>query len=94
MREHASIIITLGVDLWSKPHVHDGKVLHELFLPIMQVIGHLALVNGMVRRMIADELFEQMTTVLDVMDPSLPGGLLNELFSPSEEKEKKIMNKA
>ena len=60
----------------------------------MQVIGHSTLVNGMVRRMIVDELFEQMTAVLDVMDHSLPGGLLKALFGPAEEKEKKFMKKA
>lgn len=58
MREIASIISILGADFWLEPHVHDGKLLHDLFLPVMQVIGHPALVNGVVQRMIADELFE------------------------------------
>ena len=58
----------------------------------MQVIGHPTWVNDMVRRMIVDELFEQMA--LDFMDLSLPGGLLKAHFAPFVEKERKFMKKA
>ena len=94
VREHASIISILGADYWSESHVHDGKVLHDLFLPIMQVIGHSVLVNGMIRRIIADELFAQVAAGLDAIDPNLTGGLLMALFAPSDAKEKKFMKKA
>ena len=94
VREHASIISILGADYWSESHVHDGKVLHDLLLPMVQVIGHSVLVNGTMRRIIANELFGQVAVGLDAIDPNLTGGLLMAIFAPSDAKEKKFMTKA
>ena len=80
------MIAILGVDYWFGHHVHDGKLIHDLFLPI-QVIGHLALVNNMTRRMLTDELFHQVTMALDLMDVNLSSGLLKALFAPVKEKD-------
>ena len=55
---------------------------------MVQVIGHSVLVNGTMRRIIANELFGQVAVGLDAIDPNLTGGLLMAIFAPSDAKEK------
>lgn len=93
-REKATMIALLGADYWSGHHVHDGNLIHDFFLPIIQLIGHPTLANGMVRRMLADELFHQVTVALDPMDANLSGGLLRALFALEDKEKQKIMKKA
>ena len=56
-REKETILGLLGLDYWLGAHIHDGKIIHDLFQPIIQVFGHAVLINRMVKRMIVEDLF-------------------------------------
>ncbi len=46
--EKETMINLFGLEYWTRGHVHDGKMVFDLFQPIIQVLGHLLTANGMV----------------------------------------------
>lgn len=55
-------------------HVHDGKLIFELFHPIGQVFGHPVPVNGMIHRMLAKDIYMEVSIAMDLIDTRLLGG--------------------
>ena len=83
--------ILLGVDYWTRGHEHDGKMVFDLFQPIIQVLGHPVIANGMIQRMIAEDIYLEVIIALDLIDTSLSSGGMLSLFCLEAEVKKKLM---
>lgn len=88
------MIDLLGVDYWTGGHVHDGKMVFDIFQPIIQVLGHSVTADSIIRRMTVEEIYLEVTISLDLIDTSLPGGGMLSLFYLEVEGKKKLMKKA
>ena len=63
----------------------------DLFQPIIQVLGHPVIANGMVQRMIAKEIYLEVAIALDLIDTSLFGGGMISVYFLEAKGKKKLM---
>lgn len=54
----------LGPDYWSRGHVHDGRLVEDLLQPIIQVLGHALLANSIVRRMVEEGIYLEVSRAM------------------------------
>ncbi|GLJ11380.1 hypothetical protein SUGI_0154700 [Cryptomeria japonica] len=64
-KERDSVICILGVNFWNDDHVHDGVVMGNLFDLIVQVVGNSSAPVGIVRRMVREDIYEEVLRGLD-----------------------------
>ena len=88
------MIDLLGVDYRTGGHVHDGKMVFDIFWPIIQILGHPMTANRMIWRMIAEEIYLEVTIALELIGTSLSGGGMLSLFCLEAKGKKKLMKKA
>lgn len=68
------------MDYWSTRHVHDGKLIFELFHPIVQVFGHPIPINGMIHRMLAEDIYGIVSIAMELIDTRLLSGKIIEFI--------------
>ncbi|GLJ55477.1 hypothetical protein SUGI_1191320 [Cryptomeria japonica] len=61
----ATVVDILGLGYWSGGHVHDGRLVEYLFQPIIQDLGHPLSTNGILRRMVEEEIYLEVMRALD-----------------------------
>ena len=93
-QEKETVIHLLGLEYWIGGHVHDGKMVFDLFHPIIQVLGHPVTANSIIWRLIAEEIYLEVTIALDLIDNSLFGGGMLSVFCLEAKGKKKLMKKA
>ena len=74
-QEQETMIDLLSLEYWTGGHVHDGKMVFDLFQPIIQVLGHPMIANCMVWKMTKEEINLEVSITLDLIDTSLYGGV-------------------
>ena len=90
-QEKETMINLLGLKYWIGGHVHDGKMVFDLFQSIIQVLAHLVTKSDMVQRMIVEEIYLEVTIVLDLIDTSLCSvGVISVLCLEAKGKKKLI----
>ena len=81
------------MNYWSARHVHDVKLIFELFHPIVQVFGHPVPINGMIHIMLVEDIYEIVSIAMELIDTRLLGGRILSLFCMEEASKKKLMKK-
>lgn len=56
--------------------MHDGAIMENLFEPIVQFLGHAIYVNGIVRRMVREELAQSVMSALDTIQAKSESGCM------------------
>lgn len=93
-KEKDIVVEMLGVEFWSEGHVHDGLVMESLFEPIVQVLGHAISTNGIVRRMVQEDLTQGVFEALDTIEVVMAFGCMLGFFYLNVEGKKKKMQKS
>lgn len=88
------MVIILGVDYWEGGHVHDGVMVVDLLHPIIQVLGNSLSAMGMVRRMVSDDVYLEVVSALDYINPKVHDGCALGHFFLEAEGKKTLMKKA
>lgn len=93
-QEKETVVDILGPDYWSGGHVHDGRLMEDLFQPIIQVLGHALSANGILRRTMEEGIYLEVIRALDGIVSIPADGCMLGYFSLQSMGKKKKMQKA
>ncbi|GLJ54904.1 hypothetical protein SUGI_1178850 [Cryptomeria japonica] len=93
-QEKETVVDILGPDYWTGGHVHDSRLMEDLFQPIIQVLGHPISANDILRRTVDEDIYLEVMRALDGIVSSPVDGCMLGYFGLQVEGKKKKMQKA
>ncbi|GLJ31904.1 hypothetical protein SUGI_0642160 [Cryptomeria japonica] len=93
-QEKEIVVDILGPDYWFGGHVHDKRLVEDLFQAIIQVLGNALLANGKVRRMVEEGIYIEVMRAMDGIVSNLKDGCMLGYFYLQAKGKKKKMQKA
>lgn len=88
------MIVIMGIEYWSGGHIHDGRLVADLFQPIIQILGNPLTANDMIRGMVAKEIYLEVANAMDSIDINHSDSCMLGHFCLDVEGKKKLMQKA
>ncbi|GLJ50047.1 hypothetical protein SUGI_1064460 [Cryptomeria japonica] len=90
-QEKDTIVKILGPNYWAGGHVHDDRLMEDLFQPIIQVMGHTISANSILHRTVEEGIYLEVMRALDgIVSIPADGCMLGYFYLQVEGKKKKM----